>query len=163
MHDAPWPGSNLFSSFYINNPRFHLNNPPACGWAAKGLNYRYKEVRDHYLALIREIAENYDIDVLELDFLRFQSYFPRDHFEHNCRIMTGFIADTRRILDRTGRKIELIPRIALTPASALELGFDVRAWCRKDLVDGITIGAFLQVPWNARFIVTGKQIGRAHV
>jgi len=149
MHDAPWPGSNLYSNFYMNHHELHLANPSACGWGAKGLNYRHKVVRNYYLSLIKEIAENYDFEILELDFLRFQSYFPRNEYSLNTAIMTSFISDIRKLLNKTKRKIELIPRISLSPSSAFELGFDVKKWCKNGLVDGITIGAFLQVPWNA--------------
>jgi hypothetical protein len=147
MHDVPWPGSHLFSRFYLDNPQLRLSNPPVCGWAATGLNYEHRAVRDYYLALIREVAA-YDIEVLELDFLRFHCYFPRGVSAAHCRIMNDFLRAVRRILAATGRTIELIPRLAATPASACELGFDVGAWARERLVDGVIAGAFLQVCWH---------------
>ena len=38
-------------------------------------NWAVPEVRAQKFALIRELCENYDLDGLELDFLRFYSFF----------------------------------------------------------------------------------------
>ncbi len=67
MHDAPTPTTHMFSSFYIEHPELHLNNPPSCGWSAAGLSYEHAEVREHYLKLIRELVMEYDVEILELD------------------------------------------------------------------------------------------------
>jgi hypothetical protein len=48
----------------------------------------------------------------------------------------------------SGRHIALTARIPATPASAYELGFDVAAWAREGLVDGISAGAFLTTQWD---------------
>jgi hypothetical protein len=148
MHDAPTPGTHLFSRFYMEHPDLRLDNPAACGWSAKGLNYEHAAVRDHYLALIRELVAAYDVEWLELDFLRFHCYFPRDRCQDYAAIMTGFLRQVRALLDRTGRRIALTARLAAHPAAARELGFDVGAWARERLVDGVSAGAFLNTQWQ---------------
>lgn len=146
MHDVPWPGSHLFSGFYCGHLELRLSNPPACGWSAAGLNYEHPAVREHYLRLIREIVEGYDLEMLELDFLRFTSYFPRRDFALHCATMTEFVREVRRLT--AARKIALVPRVATSPAAAYELGFDVAAWGREGLIDGLTFGAFFNTAWN---------------
>jgi len=148
MHDAPTPGTHLFSRFYMDHPELHLSNDAFCSWGSTGLNYEFPETRDHYLSLIRELAHDYDCDVLELDFMRFHCYFPRCDFARHCAIMTEFVRHVRSILDATGRRISLLARVAATPAAAYELGFDVAAWARAGLVDGITTTAFLNTQWR---------------
>ena len=148
MHDAPWPTSQMFSRFYKEHPELHLKPLPGRSWGAEGLDYAHQEVRGHFLALVRELAESYDIDVLELDFLRFPYHFDRDGIERHCDTMTGFIRDVREILDGTGRHIALIPRVASSPGAAQSLGFDVQAWAREGIVDGITTGNFLGTCWD---------------
>jgi len=148
MHDAPTPGTNLFSRFYMEHPELHLHNDAFCGWSATGLNYAYPAVRAHYLALIEELVRDYDCEILELDFLRFHSYFPREDFAQHCAIMTAFIREVRAMLDATGRRIALLARVAAMPAAAYELGFDVSAWARERLVQGISAGAFLNTQWH---------------
>ncbi len=161
MHDAPTPGTHLFSKFYMEHPDLWLNNSSACGWGAKGLNYERAAVRDYFLSLVKELAHDYDIDVMELDFLRFQCYFPRNDFKRHADIMTGFIRDVRAVLAASGRRIALTTRIAATPGCAYELGFDVAAWAREGLVDAISAGAFLNTQWSIpvdefRALVDGK-------
>ena len=148
VHDVPWPGSNLFSRFYMAHPELRLSNPPICNWAGAGLNYEHPAVREHYLGLIGEIVTGYDLEVLELDFLRFPCYFPRSEFERHCEIMTDFIREVRRLIDGSGKRIALIPRVAAVPAAARELGFDVGAWAGEGLVDGVTFGAFFTTAWT---------------
>lgn len=149
MHDQPWPGSHKFSRFYREHPEFHLANPSHLGWSCDGLNYMFPKVRSYFLALIRELLERYDIDMVELDFLRFVHYFPRDGaYEEHAEIMTGFMREARRLLDSFGRKIALTCRVATTPACAYELGFDAAAWAREGLVDAVTAGGFLHTHWE---------------
>ena len=105
-------------------------------------------MREHYLALVRELAQDYDLDVLELDFMRFPYYFDRNNIDRHCRTMTGFIREVRAILNGAGRPISLIPRVASSPGAARQLGFDVQAWAREGLVDGITAASFLGTAWD---------------
>ncbi len=148
MHDAPWPGSHMFSRFYREHPQLHLEPLDGRSWGAAGLDYAHAEVRRHFLALVRELVESYDFDVLELDFLRFPYYFERDNIDQHCTTMTGFIRDVRKTLDRAERHIALIPRVASSPGAARQLGFDVQAWAREGIVDGITAGNFLATCWG---------------
>ncbi len=150
MHGFPeWPKSPLFSRFYMEHPEWQLDGRhPARGYASRALNYAIPEVRDHYMALIQEVAGEYDIEVLELDFLRFPAYFYRDNIEQHCATMTEFIAEVRNTVDATGREIALLPRIAATPGGALGLGFDVKAWAQQGIIDGITVSEFLNTGWE---------------
>jgi hypothetical protein len=147
MHDAPWPSSHLFSRFYKEHPQFHLKPLDGRSWGAKGLDYAHSEVREHFLAIVRELAQSYDFDVLELDFLRFPFYFDRNDIDRHCHTMTGFIREVRRVLDMTGRRIALIPRVASSPDTARRLGFDVQAWASEEIVDGITTANFVATCW----------------
>tara|TARA_B100000809_G_scaffold243815_1_gene269185 strand:- start:5 stop:1606 length:1602 start_codon:yes stop_codon:yes gene_type:complete len=148
MHDAPWPNSHLFNPFWKQNPQFRLKPWPGRSWGAEGLDYAHPEVREYYLSLIRELAQDYDFDVMELDFTRFPYYFSRDNIDRHCKTMTGFIREVRQILDSTGRHIALVPRIASSPGAARQLGFDVQAWAKKGLIDGITAAHFLSTAWD---------------
>ena len=147
MHDAPWPDSHMFSRFYKENPQLYLKPIAGRSWGAKGLDYAHKEVREHYLSLVRELVEDYDLDVLELDFMRFPYYFEQGNIEQHCGTMTGFIREVRQLLNGTGRDIALIPRVASSPDAARRLGFDVQTWAREGLVDGITTANFLGTCW----------------
>ncbi len=150
MHGfGEWPKSPMFSRFYMEHPEWQLDGRhPARGYASRALNYAIPQVRDHYMSLIREIASEYDIEVLELDFSRFQAYFYRDNIQQHCATMTKFIAEVRSAVDATGQEIALMPRIAATPGGALGLGFDVQAWAQQGIIDGITVSEFLSTGWE---------------
>jgi hypothetical protein len=68
-------------------------------------NWAVPEVRAQKFALIRELCENYDLDGLELDFLRIYSFFRPDETtrDERCAIITGFVKEVRALLDRTAR------------------------------------------------------------
>ena len=148
MHDANTPTSHVFSRFWKENPQFRLKPWDGRSWGSAGFDYAHSEVREYFLSLIRELAQDYDLDVLELDFLRFPFYFSRDDIDRHCETMTGFIREVRQILDATGRPIALIPRVASSPGAALLLGFDVQAWAQQGLVDGITAANFVEGAWD---------------
>jgi hypothetical protein len=148
MHDVPWPESPSFSPFYKAHPEWHLKNSPASQWGGSGLNFVHAPVREHCLTLIREWCRDYSFDVLELDFMRFQCYFPDGEGRQHAPILTEFLRDVKRELAATGRQIALIPRVATTPDAAWDLGMDVATWAREGLIDGLTFGAFFTMAWN---------------
>ena len=148
MHDAPWPDSHLFSRFYREHPQYRLPDIPVRGWASRSLDYEHAEVREHYLTLIGELVNDYDVEVVELDFLRFTAYFDREDLPRHRRTMTGFMGQVRELLDKTGRQIALMPRLATTPGMALELGFDVQAWAQAGLIEAVSLGTFLNTGWE---------------
>lgn len=149
MHGArepdTWPDN---SHFYKQHPEHRLPGPISLGWGRVGLNYEHAAVREHYFTLIKELVGRYDFDVLELDFMRFHAYFPRGRFDEHCVIMTEFVRQARTMTTAANRKIILFARVASTPAAAYELGFDIAAWGRERLVDGITFTEFLNTGWE---------------
>lgn len=146
MHDVPWPESHLFSQFYRDHPQYYLPHIPARSWSSRGLNYEHPEVRTYFLTFIRELIFDYDIEVLELDFLRFTAYFDQHNIDQHCATMTAFLTDVRTLITQSGKPIEFLCRIAATPAGAYSLGFDVRAY--QNIVDGLVIGMFLNTGWE---------------
>ena len=148
MHDGVWPMSHLHSRFYKENPQFHIPRIECRGYGREALDYSHPEVRDHAMLLIRELVECYDFDVLELDFMRFAFYFDRFNVDEHCETSTAFLREVRDLLAASGRDITLIPRVASSPGAARQLGFDVGAWAREGLVDGITPAMFLNTGWE---------------
>lgn len=101
------PGSSIGMSvtrWYAEHPQ-HRIKPGSERGADRVLNWAVPEVRARMLALIQELCENYDLDGLELDFLRTYSYFRLDEtpLEQRRAIMTGFVKDVRTLIDRTAR------------------------------------------------------------
>ncbi|MFZ4768427.1 MAG: hypothetical protein ACOYMN_26060 [Roseimicrobium sp.] len=88
-------------------------------------NFAEPAVRAQKLALIRELCENYDLDGLELDFLRFYNYFRDDTpLAQRQAIMTSLVQEVRQML---GPKKWLCARVpCYLPALDL-LGLDLKA------------------------------------
>jgi hypothetical protein len=128
------PGSSIGMSvtrFYAEHPEYRIK-PGSSRSADVVQNWAVPEVREQKFALIRELCENYDLDGLELDFLRFYSFFRTEEASHErrCAAITGFVRDVRALLDRTardGRRRWLCARVpCYLPALDL-LGLDLPA------------------------------------
>lgn len=133
------------SDFWLDHPEFRVGEHP--GWHADGaLNFANKEVREYKLNFIRELCERFNLDGLELDFMRFPVYFPFGKGKEYVDVMTDFVAGARKISDEIGasrgRPILLAVRIPSDLDYCLYKGFDIRAWIRLNLVDMITVSAF---------------------
>ena len=119
------------TKFYRDHPEYRIG--PKLGSAQfQVLNWAIPEVPARKLALISELCENYDIDGLELDFMRFYSFFPRDKTtgEQRRAIMTGFVREVRAALDRTareGRRRWLCARVPGFLSALDPLGLDLAA------------------------------------
>jgi hypothetical protein len=121
------PGSSIGMSvtrWYADQPE-HRIKPGSLRGADLVLNWAEPEVRAQKLAMLRELIENYDLDGLELDFLRFYSYFrPETPVEQRRAIMTNFVQDVRKLL---GPKKWLCARVPCYLPALDELGLDLKA------------------------------------
>jgi hypothetical protein len=121
------PGSSIGMSvtrWYAEHPK-HRINPGSQRGADLVLNWTEPEVRAQKLAMLHELIENYELDGLELDFLRFYSYFrPETPAEQRRAIMTNFVQEVRKLL---GPKKWLCARVPCYLAALDELGLDLKA------------------------------------
>ncbi|HRH97801.1 MAG TPA: hypothetical protein PLB55_17815 [Prosthecobacter sp.] len=121
------PGSSIGMSvtrWYAEHPE-HRIKPGSLRGADLVQNFAVPEVRAQKLALVRELCENYDLDGLELDFLRFYSYFrDKTPLEQRRAIMTNFVHDVRKLL---GPKKWLCARVPCYLSALDELGLDLKA------------------------------------
>ena len=107
-------------------------------------DYAHEPVRAFRLALIREACEKYDLDGVELDFLRHPIYFQPGEEATGMRLMTEFMGHVRDVLDSAGRtrgkRLALAVRV-LAPFPASEaVGLDVRTWLARGWIDALIAG-----------------------
>jgi hypothetical protein len=137
-HYSDRPTHPFHSTFWRSHPEWHLSN--------KGLDYEQPEVREHYLKLVREICGRYDVDGVELDFLRFWLYFRPGREHSGTKLMVDFIeqarAATRKAEKRLGHPVKLAVRVPGVPWIARRHGLDAVAWAKAGLVDLIVAGSF---------------------
>ncbi|MBN2450712.1 MAG: hypothetical protein JXR77_10000 [Lentisphaeria bacterium] len=130
------PRSQWASRFYTEHPEYWIEPEHKTKWPSgynhrRGLNWAEPAVREHKLAMLTELCEGYDLDGLELDFLRDHVLY-RDEVPEAARleITTGFVRQVRALLDRTalpGRRRWLCARVPLERSRWRETGLDVSA------------------------------------
>jgi hypothetical protein len=126
-----------FHSALWRKPELFRQGQP--GYYARALDYAHAEVRDHYRALIVETLQRYDLDGLELDFMREPYLFSVGKEQEGRKILTGWLRDIRALADdasnRRGHRVKLGVRVPSCPDTALGLGLDAPAWAKEGLVD----------------------------
>ncbi len=108
------------------------------------LNHIFSEVRKVRLNMIAELAENYPIDGIDMDFMRFPVYFPQPESYAQRHTLTEFVGRIRESLNSIGaargRKLMLTARVPDTLEAGLRSGLDVRRWLRQGFLDSVAIG-----------------------
>jgi hypothetical protein len=112
------------------------------------LNYAIPEVQDHRLQILRELVTNYDVDGLELDWMRWCRHFPDGKQKENMHILTAFVRRVRDMLDETATKkgrdhLILGHRVPMTLHESLNIGCDVGSWAKNGCADFLAPMDFL--------------------
>ena len=130
-----------FHSAFWRKPELFRQGHP--GYYARALDYAHAEVRDHYRALIVETLQRYDLDGLELDFLREPYLFSKGKEQEGRQILTDWLRGIRALADdaakRRGHVVKLGVRVPSCPDTALGLGLDAPAWAKEGLVDLVVV------------------------
>jgi hypothetical protein len=111
---------------------------------ATSLNYALPEVRQLKLDVIRELIENYDFDGIELDWSRHNNHFAPGTEWDNRHILTEFHREVRNIAEaaasKWGHPVLVFSRVPETMHGCSVGGYDVAAWMRDEIVDGLILG-----------------------
>ena len=150
-HYAGDPASPSFGKIRREHPELLIGRPGeehATGtleWGIRsGVDYARPEVRQHMAAVLGELIESFDVDGLELDFMRHPAFFRVDEAYDNRRLMTDLMGDVKgRMRDAAqakGRSLDLAVRVPPTLADSARLGLDVATWMSEGLVDIVIAG-----------------------
>lgn len=138
--------SFIHSEFWRNNPQLRRVTYGFTEWQDRAFDYGHQRVRDYHMALIREYAERWDMDGLELDWMRFGFHFRPGFEKEGCDILTDFTRNVRSVLDeaekRVGHTIKLSARVPTRPQTSIGLGMDAIRWAKEGLIDGLVITPF---------------------
>ncbi len=163
-HGAVWQptsDSPLFAQFVMDHPEWANTWDgdevmlDLCGRLDATLNYAVPEVQAHRLQILREMVTNYDIDGLELDWMRWCRHFPagtqRDHLDD----LTHFVRQVRSMLDEVAlskgvERMILGHRVPVTLEESLNIGCDVATWAADGLADFLAPMDFLFNDLNMR-------------
>ena len=156
-------------SEHMNTPWFHEHPAlflKSLHLTEMRLNFALPEVRDYHLEIYKEILEKYDVDGLQLEFMRGVPFFDPeqgDKFTH----MNTFLTDLKSLMERMGREQNRSYKLGIaffTPTSGkyqrptlitdpVEAGLDVESWVKDKLVD-----VLLPATWTAYEAVPNKDV-----
>ena len=100
------------------------------------------EVRNLKLEYIKETFENYDIDGIELDFMRELFCFAPGQENRYMDVITEFVGKVRDIANEFEKKychkIKIAVRANSNPVYCVEMGFDILEWARRGYINMFT-------------------------
>ncbi|MBI4028367.1 MAG: family 10 glycosylhydrolase, partial [Verrucomicrobia bacterium] len=162
------PPSDLFGEGLVRR-RPDLRMLAQDGTPMEKASYAFPEVRDYMLALIREGAETFNIDGVNLGFVRGPQWvgyekivvedFKKEHGKdprhldpndanvqrHRAGYINTFVRDARRLVDdigrKQGKKIELSAWLGYNGSLEFHIfyGLDMETWLREGLLDSIIV------------------------
>lgn len=140
VHNAPDRSNYMHSEFWRHHPEFQIvPHAASARWQDYALDYRYPEVRRHQMQLVAELLERYDMDGLELDWMRFGYHFPPEQEREYASILEAFMEEVHQrvqdVADRRGHPIKLGVRVPSHPDAALGLGMDAVIWAARGWID----------------------------
>lgn len=149
-YSVPW-GAARFGDFrrehadwLIGGPDEVIPAPTVELGIRRGLDYRHPAVREYMLGMLCELVERFDVDGVELDYMRHPAFFRVDEGRACAYLMTDFLRRVRARFDEVGAQkgwgFDLLVRVPPTLDDALRLGLDVCAWMRERLVDHVVAG-----------------------
>ena len=135
------------SMFAIQNPQFVIRQPDG-RTNETALDYSYPEVRQHRMDIMREIAEGYDVDGLELNFVRWAKHFPRDQGREKASILTEYVGQIFEMLEVAATKrdrdqLTLGVRVPESVDACWLAGVDIETWVRNGWIDYVVLST-----WN---------------
>ena len=130
------PDHPFHGNFWKKNPQ--LRRKGCTGYFATCLDYAAPEVRDYFKALVAESLDRYDIDGLELDFMREPYLFSAGKEAEGAPILTGWMREVRKLTTdataKRGHPVRLGVRVPSRPEVASAMGLDALTWAKEGLI-----------------------------
>jgi hypothetical protein len=112
------------------------------------VDFEHPEVESLIVSVVEEVLRGYDIDGIELDFMRAPFYF-RSHYQgqpvtkEQASVLTRLLSAVRRVVlevsEEKKRPILLAARIPATLTACERMGVDAREWLRGGLLDLVVL------------------------
>ena len=144
---------------YGQHPEWRLKSPTGAFSERQGaLNFKYRGVREHLLAFTAELLERYDVDGIELDYMRMCHMFEPNEARRHAHLLTEMMRSLSEQLLLAARRrkrgsLLLGVRVPSSLAECGILGYDVKAWMHEGLIDFITPADF----WSTDFVARTEE------
>ena len=155
-----YPGNALFSPFKIRHPEClmgsYTNKPPSGNWSA--VDFTHEAVRERFFQMCRDVCTHYDLDGLDLDFMRHIQLFKSVAWggvasAEERAAMTATLRRIRAAAEEAGRArgrpILLSIRVPDSVPYCHDVGIDLQTWLKEGLVDRVVGTSYFQLnPWS---------------
>jgi len=161
-HDAMLGGYGpyLRPKLKLDHPEYLVgtaDKPPKFGtWSS--VNYAVPQIRDLAYRFFEEVCQKYDIDGVELDFLRHPCFFKSvadggRASADELAMMTELFRRIRRMTEREGQRRGRPILVAIRVPDSVEysraIGLDLEAWLGEGLADMLIASCYFQLnPWQ---------------
>ncbi len=157
----------LWTKFKEDNPQYLFGSIgerlPNGRWSS--LDFAQGEVRERCVSFFKEICGNYDVDGVELDFMRhFELFKTVGHggvaSQEQCDILTDMVREIRTATEEEGMKrgnpILVLVRVPTSPGYAKKAGADIQKWIDEGLVDIVVGSCYFRLDFWENFASLGK-------
>lgn len=113
------------------------------------VDFEHPDVEPRLIEIIEEVLQNYDIDGIELDFLRAPFYFRSSFLgqpatDAQVDILTRLVTRIRRLVlhqsEQQGKPLLLSVRVPTTQSLCRKIGVDIQGWLEDGLIDVMSLG-----------------------
>ena len=132
------------SDFVYDNPQFQVgpeDDSRSNHVSPERFSFLHPEVREKRFVIFEELLDQYTTDGIELNLTDLAPLCKFSEVDTLAPIMTQWIQDLRDVAINSqksqGRKKRIFVRIPAHPDAWSILGYDVRTWVEKNLVDGL--------------------------
>ncbi len=154
VHHADQPDHPAIPAFRKAHPEMIVDHPAVLAgkadWMAYCMDYTHTAVREYILATLAELIDRYEVEGLQLDWLRFPRHLsgkPEEVWEKR-EILTEFTARVRELIKRSGKPMLLAARVPTSPDGCQRVGLDIGAWTARGLVDFLVATPFLTTDFS---------------
>lgn len=147
------------NSFWLRHPEFRTSERGS-------YNFAKKEVRDYFKSFVREVLDKYDVDGIELDWMRSPSIFKREDISQGMELINQFMKDVRQITGQKSRErghpIKIAARVPVLPNIGKNYGLDGVAWVKNATVDILIPTNWASTNFNIPVELWRSEIGPGH-
>ena len=144
-HDSFAKNSFMNSDFFYEHPEYRrVRHHVPDSYFARCFDYALKEVQEDMLAYMDESLARYDVDGVELDFMREMFCFAPGREYEGIEVMNTYMRTIKKLLQnweqRRGHKILVNVKLFTLPHQVYYSGFDVFTWAKEGLIDTLAVG-----------------------
>ncbi len=129
------------------------------------VDFNHKEVRDLCVSFFKEVCDNYDVDGIELDFMRHFVLFKEvirggSANQEQLDMLTDMVSQIRQATEEAGMKkgkpILVLIRVPSSVEYAKKAGVDLQRWIDEGLVDIVVGSGYFRLEFWKNFAELGE-------